>query len=122
VSDTFFDLNDSELLRLEEVVKVLNQRQGKSLSIEAFRKEAIERFAIAGFKVDVKTYTTTEPGVYAFDIDVQDRYEGEFDPERQVHEVTNDLLELGTKGTIKTEQTSSGLHVVGGKSHAGHKH
>lgn len=119
---SMIDLNDSDILKLEKVVLLLNERQGKSLPLDSFRRECVERFEDAGFRVDVKVYETNTVGVYAFDLEIKDRYEGEFDPDKQVHEVTKDILELGTGGVLKTEQTSSGLHVVGGKSHAGHNH
>ena len=117
------DLMDTEILRVEKVTQALNQRQGKmGTNLEAFRKEIIERFADIGFKVDVKVYTTDQEGLYAFDIDITDRLAGQFDPDRQVHDVTNDILELGDSGVINTQQTASGLHLLhGGKGHS-HKH
>lgn len=102
VTSQIMDLNDADILKIEQVVKILNERQGKVLNLDAFRREAIERFAEAGFKVDVKTYDTNQQGLYAFEIDIQDRYEGQFDPDQMVHEATNDLLELGTGGVIKS--------------------
>ena len=98
---SLIELNDSDILRLEAVVKILNERQGKSLPLDAFRRECIERFAEAGFKVDVKTYETNQPGLYGFEIEIQDRYEGEFDPDQMVYEATNDVLDLGDGGVIK---------------------
>lgn len=120
---SLIDLHDSEILRIERVVNVLNERRGTSLPLEAFRREIIERFAEqAGLKVNVKVFTTTQEGLYAFTVEIIDRLGGEFDPDRQVHEVTNDLLELGEGGVIKTQVTDSGLHVVGGHAHGGHHH
>ncbi len=118
------ELNDQDILRMEPVIKMLNDRKGSPRNLDAFRREAIERFEDVGFRVDVKVYDTNVQGVYAFDIEIQDRYEGKFDPDQMVWEATNDVLDLGTKGVLKTETTSSGLHVVGGKSmkHKGHKH
>lgn len=98
---SLIDLHDSEILRLEEVLRHLNTRQGKAVPLEAFRKEALERFGLAGFKVDIKVYDTNVTGVWAFDIEILDRLDGEFDPNQQVHEATSDILDLGTKGFIK---------------------
>lgn len=99
---SMIELNDSDILKIESVVKILNDRQGKVLNLDAFRREAEERFADAGFKVTVKTYQTNQDGLYAFDIEINDRLEGQFDPDQMVHEATNDLLELGTGGVIKS--------------------
>lgn len=99
---SMIELNDADLLRIEAVVKILNARQGKSLNLDAFAREAEERFADAGFKVTVKTYETTQKGLYAFDIEINDRLEGQFDPDQMVYEATHDVLELGTGGVIKS--------------------
>lgn len=95
------DLNDSDILKIEAVLNRLGEKQSRMVSLEGFRKEAIERFAEAGFKVVAKVYETDQPGLYAFDLDIVGRTFGEFDPERQVHEATADILDLGTKGVIK---------------------
>ena len=105
------ELNDSDILRLEGVFRRLQERQGQSLNLDAFRREMVERFYDVGFRVDVKVWSTNVEGVYSFDIEIQERIEGKFDPDRQVHEVTNDLLGLGTGGVIKSEVTPSGLIV-----------
>ena len=99
---SMIELNDSDILRIESVVKILNDRQGKVLNLDAFRREAEERFAEAGFKVTVKTYTTNQDGLYAFDIEINDRLEGKFDPDQMVFETTRDILDLGTGGVIKS--------------------
>ncbi len=112
---SLIDLNDSEILKLEKVIEKLNEKQGSAVPLEAFRRDCVGRFEDAGFRVDVKVYDTNVVGVFAFDIEIQDRYEGQFDPDRQVWEATSDILELGEGGVIKTEKTSSGIHVVGGK-------
>lgn len=95
------DLNDADILRLEKVLRILNARQGTNVNLEHFRKEALERFGEAGFKVDVKTYATGRPGVYAFDIEIVERLEGQFDPEQMAHEVQTNLLGIGQEGVIK---------------------
>lgn len=119
------DVLDSELVQIEQVINKLNEAQWKSgVYLEGWRKEAIERFADIGFKVDVVVFSTDQEGLYAFDLVIQDRLAGEFDPDKMVHEVTNDLLGLGEGGVIKTK---GGLHLVqGGHSHShdsgGHTH
>lgn len=118
------EILDSEIIAIEKVLKKLQDKQGKGgVNQEAFRKEIIERFAEAGFKVDVKWYTTNVEGVFMPEVSIVDRLEGQFDPDRMVHEVTNDLLGLGEGGVIKT--TNSGLIVPKGHGHshgAPHKH
>lgn len=100
---SMIELNDSDILKIEKVVNRLNERQWQSgVNLDAFRREAEERFAQAGFKVTVKAYTTNQEGLYAFDIEINDRLEGEFDPDQMVHEATNDVLDLGTGGVIKS--------------------
>lgn len=96
------ELLDSEILRLEKVVEALQELQEKPLNLEAFRKDAIERFADAGFRVTALVYDTNITGVYAFDFQIEERLQGEFDPDRMVREVTDDILELGTGGVIKS--------------------
>lgn len=115
------DLHDSEIARMGEVIAKLNHFQGRSLNLEAFRRSIVERFQDIGFKVDVKVWDTNQDGLFAFDVEIIDRLEGSFDPDRQVFEVTNDLLGLGDKGVIKTKQDASGLHAVNGHGH-GHSH
>lgn len=118
VTSSILDLHDSEIARMGDVIGKLNHLQGKAINLEAFRKSVIERFEDIGFKVVVKVYDTNQDGLFAFDIDIVERLEGTFDPDRQVHEVTHDYLGLGESGVIKTEENASGLHVVGG--HHGH--
>lgn len=99
---SMIELTDSDLLKIEGVVKILNARQGKRLNLDAFAREATERFADAGFKATVKTYDTTQQGLYAFDIEINDRLEGQFDPDQMVYEATHDILDLGEGGVIKS--------------------
>lgn len=121
------EVYDSEIPLIESVLERLNQKQGKGgVNLEAFRKEIIERFAGIGFVVTVKLYTTNQEDLYVPVIEINGRTEKkEFDPDRMVHEVTNDILELGEGGVIKTEATDSGIS-AGGKHHhhgsGGHHH
>lgn len=97
------NLNDADIIKLEAVIKVINERQGKILSLDAFRREILERFHTAGFLVDVKTWTTDQASLYAFDIEIKAKLEGEFDPDQMVYEATHDVLDIGEKGVIGTK-------------------
>jgi hypothetical protein len=102
---SLIDLNDADILVLEGVLKHLNKKQGTRQSLEGFRKEAVERFGEAGFRVWVKPYEADTYGgevIYAFDIEIRERLEGKFDPDQMVHETVSDILGLGTGGVIKT--------------------
>lgn len=98
----FPDLYDTDILVLEKVIKRLNERARATMDMEAFRKEAVERFQDAGFEVDVKVWYTNEPGVFAFDMEVVGKIGADepFDHERMHHEVTHDVLGIDGKGTI----------------------
>lgn len=102
---SMIDLNDSDILALEGVLQKLNEKQGKVLSLEGFRKEAIERFAEAGFRVEVFAYEAETHGgqpLVAWKMEIRERLEGKFDPDKMVHETVSDILGLGTGGVIKT--------------------
>jgi hypothetical protein len=97
------EILDSEILKIETILGILNRKVGTSTNMEGFRQEIIDRFARIGFSVDVKTFSTNMPGTYSFDVQINDRIEDqEFDHDQMVHEVTNDILELGEGGVIKT--------------------
>lgn len=85
------------MLEMESVLKALRLKQGKATNLEAFRREAVERFEDIGWVVQVDAYTTTSDGVIAFDVSVVDRCErlrhGN-DYERMQWEVRNDILEI----------------------------
>lgn len=92
------DLYDSEIPLIEEVLRKLNEKSGKHVPMEAFRKEIIGRFEDIGLVVHVRVYSTADAGglplddVYAFDIDIYDRCERKpFDIERMHYEVVNDV-------------------------------
>jgi hypothetical protein len=118
------DLNDSDILALEQgPLRRLQECEEKMMDLESFRLMAIEAFGEAGFQVTVKCFDTTQQGVYAFDIEINGRVPGSrrFDPDRQVHEVVNNILKLPDQegGFIKTdrkmfEDLASG-NVTGGK-------
>lgn len=102
------NLYDEDILKLEKVFDWVKQRQHQRMDLEDFRRNAIERFYDAGFKVNVKVYDTNEDGVYAFDFEILDRVDREeqFDFDKQVHQVVNNLLELPDQdgGWIKTDE------------------
>jgi hypothetical protein len=102
------ELNDSEILRLEKgPMAYLQRQQGHHRNLESFRRAAIEAFGEEGFQVDVKCYDTNVEGVYTFDVEITGRVPGagRFDPDRQVHEVVNNILEIPDQkeGWIKTD-------------------
>jgi len=96
------ELHDSDILRLEGVLRLLNANLGQRRNLEDFRREIVDRFAEAGFRVEVKVWQTATDGMFSFDIEIRERLEGRFDPDRMVHEVTRDILDLGEGGVIKT--------------------
>lgn len=103
VTSQLQDLNDSDVVRIEGVLHLLQKRRERgSLELESFRQEAIDEFADIGFKVNALVYTTDQHGLYAFDFEIVERIAGEFDPDQMVWEATHDVLDLGTKGVIKT--------------------
>lgn len=98
------DLTDSDVLKIERVYNDLMERfRRRSVLLNDFQKEAEDKFAQIGFKVRVDMYETNYPGVYMPEITIQDRYEGEFDPDQMVYEVTKDILDLGTEGVIDSK-------------------
>lgn len=112
------DLMDSEVLKCERVIAKLNEKSQRWVDMEGFRKEIIERFQEIGLGVAVRVYTTNVDGCFAFDVDIDKRLSGAFDPDQQVHEVTNDLLGLGEGGVIK----SADVIDMAQHSHGGHGH
>jgi hypothetical protein len=103
------ELHDSEIIELEKgPLAYLQKYQGRSVDLEGFRRAAIESFSDAGFSVNVKAWTTDQEGVYAFDLEINGRVPGgrRFDPDRQVHEVVSNILELPDQdgGWIKTDK------------------
>lgn len=110
ISTTIPNIHDSEIVELEN--KVFNpalERKGIPTDLDAWRNRIIEKSRDCGFVVDVLVFSTTEdgvhaiPGLYAFDFVIKRRLK-EFDPDKQVWEVTNDVLDLGEGGVIKTDK------------------
>lgn len=119
------DLYDSEVLAIEQVYLLLQEkaREG-SHDYDAFDREIKERFQDIGFVVDVVWYHSQIESVKIPEIVVKARIErGEFDRDRMVHEVTNDLLGTGEGGVIKTDPAMIKAMEDGSyKGQGGHKH
>ena len=89
------NLLDSEILEAEKVLKAIGEKSGKSVDLEGFRKEIVGRFQEIGLIVDPKVWSTDADDVFAFDIEITGRTAPKpFDYDRQVWEVTRDILEL----------------------------
>ena len=122
------DLNDADILRIERgPLAWMRSRQKSSMSLDDFRRPAEGKFAEIGFRVSVLAYTTTQEGVYAFDIEIQGRnhYAQDFDPDQLAYEVQHNLLELPDKqaGVIKTDKGMVKDLLTGGRpDQVGHHH
>lgn len=119
------DLYDSEIAEIEKVLNKIQEKRGhkQHLDLGQFDLFIREEFHKIGFEVDVKWWHTDVPGVKRPDIEILGRTDSrfEFDRDRQVHEVTNDLLGLNEGGVIKN--TKEDLAALEGqvKQH-GHHH
>lgn len=112
---TTFEPYDSEALELARVARVLNERRLKFNLSDGhqranFRREARQRFEEAGFTVHVNIRGEVDADgnetgdYYEVEIVPTGRVEKHvFDHDRMVHEVTNDLLERGEGGVIKSD-------------------
>lgn len=107
------ELYDSDILAIETgPLLYAQQRSGHRLNIDRFCKDLTEQFAAIGLGVDVKVYTTAQEGTWAFEVEIQRRLEKqEFDYDRMVHEVTNNILEMPgqDKGFINTAEAMNEL-------------
>jgi hypothetical protein len=120
------DLHDSEILAIEKgPMAWMEQNQGSYRDLEDFRRAAIDKFGEIGFQVRLKCYDTNQAGCYAFDVEIYGRVPGsqKFDPDRQVHEVTHNILDLPDqeKGFIKTDKKMF-EDLAAGNVSAGQKH
>ena len=113
------DLYDSEILAAEKVLESLHESQRKSKNLEAFRKEIMGRFEEIGLRVDVKVWTTTQEGVFGFEVEIIGRTENvKWDPDKMVHEVRTDILDLlpaSEKG--QWLKSSGGIDLPPGRKH-----
>lgn len=116
------DLYDSDIIKIDEgPMKWMVAKQNTSMSLESFRRGAVEQFAEVGFLANVKTYETSEAGTFQFEVEILGRVDSKFvfDKDRMVHEVTNNLLnEPGIdKGFIKSPTGAEAA-----AAHVKHKH
>lgn len=103
---------DSDILAMEKIIQELHDRyQGKMRNYAAFEREAREKFAAIGLDVAItwNEYAiggTRQEGAMP-EITVTGRIEPEkWDPDRMVHEVTSNILEIpGAGGVIKTDES-----------------
>lgn len=132
------DLYDSDVLKIEQVVKELNRtRATKSTTVEGWRNEIVQRFEDAGFRAQVTLQqieevqaegkATQKDGRVFTTISIVGRTEdihvGEFDHDRQRDEVRSNILGRNAQGNIKSarvalsqesaKRTKSGLILPG---------
>jgi hypothetical protein len=100
------DILDSEAIVIGDIWEALQEKaRGRSLNYADFDREIKERYAEAGFVVDVVWYHTNVESVKMPEIVFKARTERkEFDRDQMVHEVTNDILGTGQGGVIKTDK------------------
>lgn len=122
------ELNDSEILAIERGPLAYAQKhQGSHRDLENFRRAIVAQFGEIGFQANVLCYDTDQPGCYAFEFEIFGRVpgSGSFDPDRQVHEVVNNVLSLPDQeaGWIKTDpKMLEDLASGNAKSEGPHKH
>jgi hypothetical protein len=98
--DTSIELYDEDLLKIEQVLMVLNDKTGTRRNIQAFHDEIIGRFAEINLRVSVVWHEYAIGGQKVAggampEIMINGRIEEEeFDRERQQHEVVSNILEL----------------------------
>lgn len=131
------DVYDHEVIEINKVMDALKARSTGARHLDDFDREIKERFADIGFRVTVNWHTAAGPdnieipdlympevtidGRIAPDGDVLKPGEYAFDHDQQVHEVTNDLLELGEEGVIKTGKIDPGQQAIL-DAHKHHRH
>jgi hypothetical protein len=119
------DVHDSEINMIHEILGILRRRSASVRNYDDFQREIIDRFAKIGFVVDVRWYETDAPGVLMPEINISARTETgyTFDRDKQVAEVTGDILGLGDKGTIHVDRDMmKALEDGSYKGESGHKH
>ena len=101
------DLYDHDRLAINKVVHQLRQSIGKRRDTEGFAREVMDRFAEAGFYVDV-SLSTEDNHTINTEIVITGRIEpeAEFDHDRMGHEVRSNLL--GVKGQDNVQKTVVG--------------
>jgi hypothetical protein len=104
------DLHDSDILAIEPVINRINMKHAFTIGdFDRFKEEVINRFGEIGFDVDViwdQVYEFQATEVREPTIQIRARIDGrEFDPDRQVHEVTHDILGIDEPGKITEKGT-----------------
>lgn len=98
-----FQIYDHEVLGVEKVLLRIRERAASRRDLNDFDREIRERFEDIGFVVRIDWYDTNAEGVFMPEITLSGRTEKHtFDFDKQVSEVTGDVLELGEGGVIKT--------------------
>lgn len=123
------DVYDHEVDQLMRIQARLTEkaRYGRHNYID-FEREIRERYAAAGFTVEVSWYGFSvdgQPQEGAMpEVTVTGRTAPHvFDKDRQVHEVTSDILGLGEGGVIKTDRDTVKNFLEGNGGHGhGHPH
>ena len=128
MSQAMPEVHDSEVIAIEKILERLRGRYQKSTrSYQAFEREATDLFGQIGFTVSVNWHRYSVGGVEQEGAMPEISVTGRttlFDPDRQVHEVTRNILELpGQDGVIKTDQGDvfKSFRSGGGLDH-GHSH
>jgi hypothetical protein len=97
------EVHDSEIMEIERVLEIMNDKAQSRVDFDAWDREFKDRMLGIGFVVGITWWHTNVEGVKRPDITISDRTERKpFDYDRQVHEVTHDILDLGEGGVIKS--------------------
>ena len=125
------ELYDHEMAAALDVLDKLRQRaRERSRNYNDFEREIKERFEDIGLTVDVNWHSyamnrVVQVGSALPEVTITGRTEKHvFDPERQVHEVVNNVLGLPEEdaGVIKTDQGESFKRLMSGEHDHGHGH
>lgn len=111
------DILDSEILQLEAIFMDMQDRYGaKAFNVDAFEREAKERVhSQLGLAIDIRWKAVANgtgeilEGVASPEIEIVGRVEKKaIDHDQKVHEVTRDILDLGTQGVIASDGARGG--------------
>ncbi len=106
------DLYDSDILKIEAVLKELGRKTGTRQDRGAYIREVEDRFGKIGFEVSILMLPLDDGNGWIPDITIVRRIEvrHEFDPEQMAWEVQRDILGIDEPGTVT--QDKNGLLVV----------
>ena len=108
------EITDTDILNMEKALRPLQakQRAGHNLDRDAFDREARQRFEEVGFVIDVKWWYRALPNCFIPECEPYARSAPVItDYDKQVHDVTADILGLGTKGVL-SKGTTLGQHAA----------